>query len=156
MAPPFRDNLQQLVGDLLRRVRRLEAVAVVDRVRVQIEVSQPGQPIDAASDVAEFFITPDLDGWYLTDARAAFTSAVGATIDSDAFIWNETQSVQMLSGALTIAVGDTCSPIASVEGLTTTTQLVSCDVLQVYLDPVDAAAQGWSVWMEFSRLLPAA
>lgn len=144
-------GLYPTLGDHEQRIQGLEASgpASTSVKNIQAVISSPAVAL-SLSDYCLFFVSPDLDGWYVTNAQA-YLGDPAATDPVEVDIFNGTQDVSMLTGYLTIAVGEGCSLTAAADGLLTGIALASCDRLAIYPNTTDAQAQGLSVWIEFSQ-----
>ncbi len=145
-------GLYPTLGDHEQRIQGLEASgpASTSVKNIQAVVSAPTVPV-AGSDLCLFFTSPDLSGWYVTNAQAYLFEAP-ASSDLEVDIFNGTAAVSMLSAPLVIAVGETCSPTALTAGLLTGTSLEECTRLEIYpFSTPDGSAKGLSVWVEFSQ-----
>lgn len=99
------------------------------------------------------YVTPDMDGWYLTDAQA-FVSNPTVTGDVLVSLENDTQNYYMLGNgttaeSLVVDEGLSVGHVASTDAILTTVQLAAGDAVGIYSTQTDGAARGLTVWLEF-------
>jgi len=123
---------------------------------VVIKVLPDGIPTTVTDGLARFTVPATLDGLYLSSVSGevgAHVYAAGTTGTTTAMIYNETDSVDMLSTGITIDTGETDSSTAASPPVVDTdnNQVSTADVLRFDIDTIQTgtAANGLEVRMQF-------
>jgi hypothetical protein len=136
------------IGDLLKRVRRLEGVARAGRFHIKVasDITTP-----TAGDGKFIFAIPrDLNGMALVDAQA-YVTTVSSSGAVEFQIRNVTDSVDMLSTEVTIDASEFTSYTAATPRVINTANagVATGDRIAVDLDAAGTGAKGHGVILIF-------
>tara|TARA_Y100001951_G_scaffold21743_1_gene16675 strand:+ start:55 stop:660 length:606 start_codon:yes stop_codon:yes gene_type:complete len=123
---------------------------------VVIKVLPDSVPTTVTDGLSRFTVPATLDGLYLSGVSGevgAHVYAAGTTGTTTAMIYNETDSVDMLSTGITIDTGETDSSTAAAPPVVDTdnNQVSTADVLRFDIDTIQTgtAANGLEIRMQF-------
>jgi len=120
---------------------------------IQIQVTDPnGDAITTGDGKAILFITPELNGYNLTDADAGVTT-VSSSGNPAIQIRNVTDSVDMLSTAITIDASEFTSYTAATAPVIDTSKddVATGDRIAIDIDTAGTGAKGLTVFLTFQK-----
>lgn len=150
---PQRQNLRELLRDLVTRVRRLEAIP--PRAKFEIKLFADAAWPDAVSITTTgdgrfiWEIEDKLDGAYLLELGLWCTTVgTGATVCQ---VRNETTTHDMLSTPVTIESGERSSRTAVTQPVINPLyqQVSAGDFLSIDVDTASDAQKGLGIWLTF-------